>query len=153
MTIKGASDTTLSNILIGDVWVASGQSNMWWPLKSQVDNFQQEIADANFPEIRLFTVPQDISPKELSDTKGGNWAACSPETVPNFSAVAYFFGRDIYEAEKVPIGLIHTSWGGTPSEAWTSKGTIKTFDAFAPEVEKLDAMAASYDERKTKEKE
>ncbi len=152
MTVKGAKDTTFSNILIGDVWVASGQSNMEWSLKAQVDNFQQEIANANYPEIRLFTVTKDTSPMERPDIKEGSWAECTPQTVPDFSAVAYFFGRDLYQEEKIPIGLIHTSWGGTPSEAWTSKATIKTFEDFRPAVEKLDAMSASYEENQNKPK-
>lgn len=135
--IRGEKDTILNNILIGDVWLASGQSNMEWPLNGDVDNFEEEIANANYPNIRLFTVPRGTSTEPLTQLSGGEWAECSPETVANFSAVAYFFGREIHQEQNIPIGLLHSSWGGTPAEAWTSEASIKKIDEFRTMLEAM----------------
>ena len=109
---------TLKDILSGDVWICSGQSNMAW-LVAKSKDAKKEIAAANYPDIRLFTVKHIVSIKPL-DTVQGRWTKCTPATVGHFSAVGYFFGRDLYKSLKnVPIGLIHTSWSGTPAEAWT----------------------------------
>ena len=108
----------LQDVLVGDVWICSGQSNMEWPVRLS-NNPQQEIEAAEHPQIRLFTVPKRISVTPQSDVDG-EWTVCSPSSVPNFSAVGYYFGRHLRRELKVPIGLIHTSWGGTVAEAWTS---------------------------------
>lgn len=115
----GNRQLTISNVLIGEVWVCSGQSNMEWQVMNS-KNSAQETEDANYPNIRLFTVPRvaDINPKQDIDS---SWCICSPETVGDFSAVAYFFGREIHRKTGVPVGLINTSWGGTIAEAWTSR--------------------------------
>lgn len=128
----------LKNIMIGDVWLASGQSNMEWALQAEVDNFEEEIANADYPNIRLFTVEHATSYTPLDSmtvTKGG-WVPCSPETVPEFSAVAYFFGRQIHQEEGVTIGLISSNWGGTPAEAWTSEEMLMTMPDFADEIKR-----------------
>jgi len=107
------------NVLVGEVWVCSGQSNMGWKVTG-AKNPAEEIADAkNYPLVRLFTVANVTSPTPLNDTKG-EWTVASPESVGRFSAVGYFFGRELHKNLKVPIGLINSSWGGTPAEAWTS---------------------------------
>jgi len=118
MTVAGKNTLAVADILIGEVWVGSGQSNMEMSVRG-VNNAQQEIAEAKFPKIRLFTVAKATTDQPQTDCKG-RWAECGPETVPGFSAVAYFFGRDLLKDLGVPIGLIHTSWGGTYAEAWTS---------------------------------
>ena len=124
LTIAGEKDTvTLKNILVGEVWIASGQSNMQWPVNQSADP-KENIAGAANPQIRLFTVPRQATPEPQSDVKGA-WSECDPKTVPDFSAVAYFFGRDLQKQLKVPVGLISTNYGGTPAEAWTSQKTMQ----------------------------
>lgn len=129
ITVSDGEAITLKNVLIGEVWVASGQSNMEFPVSGwfQVINYQQELADAQYPNIRLLQVEQANSNVALDDAKitGGGWQPCTPQTVAKFSAVAYFFARDIYKKTGIPIGLIHSSWGGTIVEAWTSENTVK----------------------------
>lgn len=120
MTIVGKSGKqTLENILIGDVWLCSGQSNMEWILNNTNDA-EKEIAEANYPKIRLFTVEKSISYLPETVLAGGTWVECRPETVGNFSAVAYFFGRKLQQELDVPIGLLHSSWGGTDIQTWIS---------------------------------
>lgn len=114
---------TLHDVLVGEVWVCSGQSNMQWPVVGS-NRGAEEVRAANFPEIRLFTVPNVPSGEPESNIDGVAWSVCSPDTVSPFSAVAYFFGRELHRRLKVPIGLINTSWGGTVAEAWTSWGTL-----------------------------
>ena len=132
LEIEGAEERSLKNIMIGDVWVASGQSNMEWVLKADVDNFEEEIAKADFPNIRLLTVEKNTSytPLDSLAAVDGGWLPCSPQTVPNFSAVAYFFGRQIHQDEDIPIGLISSNWGGTPAEAWTSESALMRVPGF-----------------------
>jgi sialate O-acetylesterase len=113
------SKITLTDILVGEVWVCSGQSNMEWPLTGTL-NGGEEVTRAHFPDIRLFTVPQRPSGTPQAEIAGAAWRACSPDTVGNFSAVAYYFGRELQSRLNLPIGLIHTSWGGTTAEAWTA---------------------------------
>lgn len=121
---------TLRNVLVGEVWVGSGQSNMQWEVRRS-DNAQEEIAAAKYPKIRLFTVARKISDKPLDDCEGA-WVECSPETIPGFSAVAYFFGRHLHKELGVPVGLINSSWGGTICEAWTSPEALQTDEDFKP---------------------
>jgi sialate O-acetylesterase len=131
ITLDASNKIILKNILLGEVWVCSGQSNMFFPVGKQEDkwktgvkNYEEEIKNANYPLIRLFTVATVASDKLLDDVQG-NWQECTPENVNNFSAVAYFFGRDIIQNIKAPIGLISTSWGGTKAEAWTSERVLE----------------------------
>jgi sialate O-acetylesterase len=119
-------------VLIGDVWICSGQSNMEWGMWG-VNNSPQEIAAADHPQLRLFTVPKKIATRP-QEVPGGQWQVCNPETVAGFSAVGFFFGRDLQQAIDVPIGLIHTSWGGTVAEAWTSAEALETMEDFKPAV-------------------
>ncbi len=111
------------DVLFGDVWVCSGQSNMQWSV-AQSANPDQEIAAANHPQVRLYTVPMTSTESPLA-TNGGPWSVCSPQTVRNFSAVGYYFGRELVSKTGVPVGLINTSWGGTPVESWTSRGALR----------------------------
>jgi len=150
MTIKGKNEVVLKNILIGDVWVCSGQSNMQWPV-SKSNNAEEEIKNANYPNIRLFEVPRKVSNVPLDDIPNATWKQCSSETIKNFSAVGYYFGRDLQKEIDVPIGLIHTSWGGTCVETWTSKASITKlpkYKNFAERIDKYDVstMAQKYED-------
>jgi sialate O-acetylesterase len=127
MTVRGKNALTLHDVLVGDVWLASGQSNMEFPM-SKTANSDAEIAAARYPKIRLLLVKKTYSDYPRSDVAVVPWTDCNPASVTDFSAVAYFFGREIYRHEKVPIGLIDATWGGTPIEAWTSL-TVLTADA------------------------
>jgi sialate O-acetylesterase len=126
LTIAGKNRIEMKNVLVGEVWICSGQSNMQWSLK-QSDSGEAEIAKANYPMIRLFTVPRAETDKPQSDVKAV-WKECGPESVGAFSAVGYYFGRDLHKARKVPIGLINNAVGGSPAESWTSE-EILTGDA------------------------
>ncbi|MCX7598833.1 MAG: sialate O-acetylesterase [Armatimonadetes bacterium] len=128
MTITGRNTITLRNILVGEVWVCSGQSNMEWPVAASL-NAEQEIAAANWPQIRLFTVHKAISTFALDDCMGA-WVPCSPATIGGFSAVGYFFGRELHKALGVPVGLINSSWGGTVAEAWTPEFALRADPEF-----------------------
>jgi len=139
MVVKGKNLRTIENILIGEVWVCSGQSNMGFNLSSAI-NGKTEIANSNYPEIRLFTVKRRIAQTPQANLEEGEWWQCSPVSTPGFSAVAYFFGRELYFKLKVPIGLINTSWGGTVAETWTSPEAIANNSDFAPKLEKLKSM-------------
>ncbi len=119
LTVKASNTIQLDDVLVGDVWVASGQSNMEFPM-TWLRNAKAEIAAANAPQIRLLRVERAYSDYPLSNVKAAPWAACTPDSVADFSAVAYFFARDVQQKEHVPIGLIDSSWGGTVAEAWTS---------------------------------
>src|SRR5258705_2797907 len=134
MTITGGNTLTFSNVLVGEVWICSGQSNMEWPLVNAKGG-TDAIAQANYPEIRLFTVRKKIATSALDDVDG-RWVVTTPEQVPQFSAVGYFFGRELYQRLKIPIGLIHTSWGGTPAEAWTSQEMLASLPTLKPILER-----------------
>ncbi|PTT04095.1 9-O-acetylesterase [Pedobacter sp. HMWF019] len=142
LRISDGEPVVLKNILIGDVWVCSGQSNMEMPLAGwgKVQNYAQEIAQANYPSIRLLQV-EHITANQVKDdatVTNGGWTACSPATVAEFSSTAYFFAREIYQKTKIPIGLLHTSWGGTIAEAWMSSSSLKRIPAFAAAVEEIE---------------
>jgi sialate O-acetylesterase len=146
MTLTGKNAIAIKNIMAGEVWVCSGQSNMQWSVKASA-NAEQEIAEANHPNIRLFTVTRKVAQKPQSDCEG-SWTSCSPETVPDFSAVAYFFGRELRKELDVPIGLIHTSWGGTPAEAWTRREALEADTDFEPILTRYDDAIAKYPQAK-----
>ncbi|WP_313157007.1 sialate O-acetylesterase [Sphingobacterium multivorum] len=119
MEVKGRSEEILlKNILVGEVWLASGQSNMEWIVKNS-NNADSEISQANYPNIRAFNVEKSISDVPKQDLKG-KWAVCSPSTVGDFSAVGYFFSLKLYQELGIPVGIINASWGGTGVETWTS---------------------------------
>jgi len=140
LEITGKNVLRITNVLVGEVWVASGQSNMEFPL-SRARNADEEIAKAAFPQIRLFTVAKATSTTPKDDVSGG-WVECGPDTASTFSAVAYFFGRKLAQELHVPIGLVHTSWGGTPAEAWTSREALTAEPSLRPMVDELDRLLA-----------
>jgi sialate O-acetylesterase len=138
VAVTGPQSASFSDVLFGDVWICSGQSNMEMGI-GNVNDAKDEIAKAAYPQIRLFTVPKSIATEPQAQVTG-QWQPCTPETVAaggwnGFSAVGYFFGRDLHRETKIPIGLIHTSWGGTIAEAWTSAEALKTMDDFKVPVE------------------
>lgn len=141
MTVAGKNNITIQNILVGDVWLASGQSNMEWRLSATVNNFRSEAATANYPQIRFFDVKDAYQYLPQTDAQSDGWQVCSPATAYNFSAVAYFFGRDLHQKYNVPIGLISTDWGGTPAEAWTSAQALKTLPDYTAQVTDLEKNA------------
>lgn len=132
----------LQHVLIGEVWLCSGQSNMEWRLRDGLVNQKQEIAAADYPQIRMITVQKaiDFTPVDACKIEDGGWKVCSPETVGAFSAVAYFFGKDIHEQLNVPVGLINSSWGGTVAEAWTASDYLMQMPYFHEYVEKIRQM-------------
>lgn len=135
VTIQADETRVLEDILLGEVWICSGQSNMEWPL-TRAETAETEIPLSDFPEIRLFTVERTIATVPTEDLKG-IWELCSPETSADFSAVGYFFGKILHKKLGVPVGLVNTTWGGTPSEAWTSRETNASFGDFDQQLEEL----------------
>jgi sialate O-acetylesterase len=135
VTIEADETRVLEDIMLGEVWICSGQSNMEWAL-SMAETAETEIPLSDYPEIRLFTVERTIATVPADDLKG-SWDLCGPETSPDFSAVAYFFGKILHKELGVPVGLINTSWGGTPSEAWTSRAKNASFGDFDQQLQEL----------------
>ncbi|MFT4152974.1 sialate O-acetylesterase [Parafilimonas sp.] len=149
VTIKANETTILHGVLIGEVWICSGQSNMEMPVQgwagAPIHNAATEIAGANYPSIRFFTVEKNIAFTPQQDVKGA-WSSCSPASAATFSATAYFFGRALYNHLHVPIGLIHTSWGGTIAEAWTSEASLRTMGDFNKGLDAVGQMATNLKE-------
>lgn len=123
MSITGENTIEIKNLLVGEVWVCGGQSNMQWGLQQTADA-AKHIAAANDSQLRLFTVPRGGKEEPQRDVQG-NWNECTSATVPGFTAVGYFFGRDLRQAEKVPVGLINSNVGGTPAEKWISRQALE----------------------------
>jgi sialate O-acetylesterase len=143
LTVSASNTITLTDILIGEVWLCSGQSNMHWPLKKAV-NSEVEAASANLPKLRLLNLRgnpypdnREFDEQELANCAPekyltGSWSVCNPQTDADFSAVAFYFGRELLDTLKVPIGLIHNAIGGTPTEAWLSEHTLQNDPALKP---------------------
>lgn len=129
LVVKASNTTVLDNILMGDVWICSGQSNMEWTVQNS-QNPVEEIKNGNHPLIRHFKVPNVVATQPADDVTGGEWKVCSPETVADFTAVGYFFARQLQNELNIPIGLINTSWGGTHVETWTSREAFENADEF-----------------------
>jgi len=152
LQVKSKGDRLIfSDVLFGEVWVCSGQSNMQWAM-TQARDPETEIAAANHPNIRLFYVKRTVSGTPLNDVPvQAAWSACTPESVKGFSAVAYYFGRRLHTVNpEIPVGLIHTSWGGTPAESWTSMGKMKSIPDLDPILKRWDGILANYPEAKAK---
>ena len=151
ITISDGKPVKLKNVLIGEVWICSGQSNMEMPLAGwgKIKNYEQEIANANHPRIRIINVSNATSPVPLNtfETTTDGWQECSPQTIAEFSSTGYFFGRDIEKFQNVPVGLIGTNWGGTIAEAWTSQSSLMAMPDFRQAVERVRKMPASREER------
>jgi sialate O-acetylesterase len=135
LTIRGTNTVVLQDVLVGEVWICGGQSNMERQLgprpgQKPIIGWEREVAAANLPQLRNFYVPEVTSPTPLSAVKG-EWTVCTPETAPDFPAIGFFFGRAVLQARGVPVGLIHSAWGGTPAESWTSARTLATLPGYA----------------------
>ncbi|WP_243349194.1 sialate O-acetylesterase [Parabacteroides sp. FAFU027] len=141
------ADTTIliDDVLIGEVWLASGQSNMemrlkGWPPADTVQNSKNEIASASYQGIRMFTVAQELSDTPLSDVKAV-WNVCNPQNAPDLSATAYFFAREVHKKLGVPVGVINSSWGGTPAESWVSNAGLSGMDDFKELLKKISVSS------------
>jgi sialate O-acetylesterase len=144
MTIAGTTNkVTATNVLTGEVWVSAGQSNMAFDLK-KVTGASNEISKADYPTLRAFRVsskgyalPQETLPR-------GEWVECSPNTAGSFSAVGYYFARDLIKARRVPVGLIETAWSGTPAEAWTGLDGLSNEKELRHYADTAAKLAAEY---------
>ena len=152
MSIKGNNEIVLSNILIGDVWLCSGQSNMGF-LMMNTSNATDEIPKANYNNIRLFTIKKNFSNKPLQEADDIiKWESCSPVTIPKFSAVAYFFAKKLHEDLNVPIGLVWSAYGGTTIESWISKEGLVGEATFGEVASKIEQRDLKEEEKKNNEK-
>jgi sialate O-acetylesterase len=142
MTVAASNVITIHDVLVGEVWLGSGQSNMEFVL-ANANNHDDEIANAKFPLIHLFHVKRVLAEAPADDV-AGTWEVCSPQTVPRFSAVEYFFGRHLHQALHVPMGLIESDWGGTPAEAWTSHPALEADPALKFVLDNWDRVLANY---------
>jgi len=146
LTIAGKGNTlTVKDVLVGEVWVCSGQSNMEWVVANS-NNFQEERNSANYPAIRMFTVKKAVTGKPAKSLEG-SWAVCNPQNVGAFSAVGYFFGRELHKSLNVPVGLIHTSWGGTPAESWATMEALQSDPDFKPILDRWDGQFAQFQQQ------
>ncbi|MCC9167016.1 sialate O-acetylesterase [Pontibacter harenae] len=138
--IQGYNTLMINDVLLGEVWLCSGQSNMEWSARAGIDNAEQHVAQANYPSIRFFSVAHRTADAPQLDL-GGEWVVCTPETMVDFSAIGYFFGREVNQNLKVPVGLINSSWGGTPAEIWMNPKAItenKTLVEDAANLEEVE---------------
>ena len=142
VTIQGKNTITIKDVLVGEVWLASGQSNMELQLRVCA-NAKEEIAKSKNPKLHLFTVPKRTADMPSTELQG-KWVEADPDTVGSFSAVAYYFGRDLQKARNVPVGMIHSSWGGTVAEAWTPKANLEANPELKSLVQPENALEAKY---------
>ncbi|MFN7921351.1 MAG: sialate O-acetylesterase [Bryobacteraceae bacterium] len=148
MTIAASNTITVRDVLVGEVWVGSGQSNMQWAMR-QVNNAEQEMSSANYPNIRLFRVPLKTSDAPQMDVEA-KWEVCTPDSVKGFSAVLYFFGRGLHKQMNVPFGLIQTAYGGTPVQAWTSREALHSDPALFPMIAEWNRAVSEFPEASAK---
>ncbi len=138
MTVRGKTTIVVKDLLVGEVWPCSGQSNMGWPV-SEATNGRAEIAAADHPKIRVFRIYANAADAP-QETCGGDWLVCSPATAGTFSAVAYFFGRDLQQHLGVPVGLLPVSVGSSFAENWTDRSAMLADADLRPIVERSDAV-------------
>ena len=129
------------DVLIGEVWLTSGQSNMEWPMNARILNQEEEVQNANIPNIRMFSVPRNLNGTNINTA---TWKVTTPENVIDFSAVGYFFAREVYEKIQVPIGILNSSWGGTFVEAWTSIERLASIEASAAKANEIIEQGGSF---------
>jgi sialate O-acetylesterase len=141
LTAAGKNTVTLTDVMVGEVWVCSGQSNMGWTIRLMRD-IEPVIAAADYPDIRTLTVRTISAGEPQKDLSAGNtkWVRCNPETVLNFSAVAFFFGKTLHQELRVPIGLINSSWGGSVAEAWVRFEALKSDSRLRPLIADMDSL-------------
>ena len=146
MTISGQNTVTVNNVLVGEVWVCGGQSNMSWTLQ-RAANGAEAVAGAADPQIRLLMIPQLAMDEPQTEAKV-QWKECTSETAKRFSAIGYFFGRDLRKVLNVPVGLISSNWGGTPAEAWTDHKTLETTPGLKMLLDRQAKAEAEFDQVK-----
>ena len=146
--IIGTDTLLIKDVLIGEVWIGSGQSNMQWSVSQSADA-EKELQDANYPNIRLFSVDRTASTTPEYKIPTDGWKPTNPSSIASFSAVSYYFGRTLHDSLNVPIGLIHSSWGGTPAEAWTSAQSLLALPDFEPAVRQLQESTVSFESLNT----
>jgi sialate O-acetylesterase len=153
MTVKGKNVFLISNILVGEVWICSGQSNMEMPIEGwgKINDYKNEIANADYPQIRHIKVPNSLSATPKEDIAGGEWQVCSPKTAGDFTATGYFFARELYNKLHIPIGLINTSWGGTMIETWISKAAFEQDDYFKKMIDSMSTLDLAVQAKQKKE--
>ncbi|MBL8829163.1 MAG: sialate O-acetylesterase [Planctomycetaceae bacterium] len=149
LVIKGKNEITLDDVLVGEVWLCSGQSNMQWSV-AQANDPDLEIATAKYPKIRLVTVP-NVGSQESLDNFVGQWDVCSPETVGQFSAVGYFFGRQLHTTLDVPVGLIDNAWGGSACEAWVKRDLLAKDEKYSELMKRWTTIETNFDPVKADE--
>lgn len=153
LKFRGNNEIEIENVFLGEVWLCSGQSNMHFPVAKAEDggwatgviDYEKEIPKANYPKIRMFTVEREVADEPKKDVVG-SWEVCSPATVGEFSAVAYFFAKEIHKATGLPVGLINSSWGGTPAESWTKKEILESEPEFLSILENYAQALEDYPE-------
>lgn len=142
--ISDGKPITLNNVMIGEVWLCTGQSNMEMPIEGwNLNNYKQEIVDAqDYPNIRFLKIKKRTSPRPKTEVEvdGNGWLVCSSNTVRSFSATGYFFGRNIERYQNVPVGLIETCWAGTCAQPWVSSEALKTMPTYTKSVEEVRNM-------------
>ena len=148
LSITGKNKLAVEDVLVGEVWICSGQSNMQWEVK-QANDGDLEAKTAKFPKIRFISVPH-VGVQEPQDDFKGKWEVCTPETAATFSAVGYFFGRQLHQTLDVPIGLIDDAWGGSACEAWIHRDLLETDEKYRPLIARWEETEKSFDLQKAK---
>lgn len=143
LIVTGKNSVTVRDVLVGEVWLCSGQSNMEWPVRRALEA-DREMAAANFPLIRHVALERRVAEQPADTASTGGWKTATPANVGSFTAVGYFFARDIHRKLDVPVGLVHSSWGGTPVESWMSAAAIASDPAFAVVLERWQQARAEY---------
>lgn len=150
LTFRASNAITVKNVLLGEVWICSGQSNMEFTIakgprswETGVNDYEQEVAKINNPKIRMFTVEEVATDSLKKDTKG-EWQEANPQNARYFSAIAYYYGREIFEKTGFPVGFINSTWGGTPAESWTRKDVLKTDPDLKVMVDRFEKQQADY---------
>lgn len=144
LSVKGKNSIVIKDVLVGEVWICSGQSNMEWRVNSSNDPDMVKVA-ANYPEIRMINYPNTGSQTPIFTHANSNWMVCSPATVGDFSAVGYFFGRQLHQSLGVPIGLVNDAWGGSAADAWINRDLLEADEQYKPTLDRWKAMEKQYD--------
>jgi sialate O-acetylesterase len=145
LTVTGTNTVKFTDVLVGEVWICSGQSNMQWRVQQSYDADLEKLA-AKYPKIRMINFPQVGTQQPVWEHPNSKWQVCSPDTVGNFSAVGYYFGRQLHQTLDVPIGLINNAWGGSACEAWINRSVLEQDGKYASMLERFDNQAKQAEE-------
>lgn len=149
LVVQGTNEIKVNDVLVGEVWICSGQSNMQWSVGNS-SNADLEALTGNYPNLRMINFPQVGSQEPIWDHRNSAWMVTTPETVKSFSAVGYFFGRQLHKALDVPVGLINNAWGGSACEAWIRRDLLEREGQYGAMLQRYDQMAAQFDELSNK---